>query len=86
MDAVQKTQLETARASYWVRRLADEREVTVDQLAVHSGISRGAIFNMRKGVPPTLKTLSHLALYFGVDVRDLLQPIPDGVDTGGELA
>lgn len=75
-----KTRLETKRASYWVRRFADERGVTIDQLAVYAGVSRGAIFTMSRGMPPNLKTLAYLAMFFEVDVCDLLQPIPGESD------
>lgn len=66
---------EAERAAYWVRHYAAERGLTLDALAVHAGLGRNSIVSMAKRAP-SLRTLSQIACYLGLDVRDLLQDIP----------
>lgn len=69
-------QLETARAAYWVREHAQRRSLSLDQLAIYSGLSRSSILQMGKDRVPSLRTLCHIAAYLDIEVRDLLQPMP----------
>lgn len=74
-EAEQTLRREAARAAWWVRWHAKERGISLDQLAVYSGLGRTSITEM-KTRNPSLRTLACVATFLGVDVRDLLQDIP----------
>lgn len=66
---------EAERASYWVRRLAKERGLSLEGLAYEAGVARTSVTELWKRAP-TLRTISRIAAYLEVDVRDLLRDIP----------
>lgn len=67
---------ESRRAAYWTRRYASERGLSLDKLAAFSDVARNSIIEMERRAP-TLRTLSSVAHYLGIKVRDLLQDIPE---------
>lgn len=64
------------RVIYWLDRHAEQRSQTWEQIAVFAGISRSSLYAIKRGSAPTLRTLGYVASYLGVDVCDLLAPIP----------
>lgn len=74
---------EVRRADYWVRWHASRLGLSFDAFAVYAGVGRSSVADLRNRYP-SLRTLSAIAAYLGVDVMDLLKPIPDGDDKGGE--
>lgn len=67
---------EVERADWWCRHYARERGLSLDAFAVYSGVGRSSITQM-KNRAPSLRTLSSIAAFLGVQVRDLLQDIPE---------
>lgn len=76
MTGDEQIELETQRAAYWVRRYAEERNLSLDKLAAFSGLGRNSVVELGKRAP-NLRTLANVAAYLGIDVRDLLKPIPE---------
>ena len=72
----EQLRIEAQRAAYWCRWYADQRGISLDALAVYSGVGRTSIMEMANRAP-SLRTLSSIAKYLGIQVRDLLQDMPD---------
>lgn len=71
------------RAAHWVRWHAEARGLTLDELAVYARISRSSVFNINGGRAPNLRTLAYVAAYLGIEIGELLKPIPED-GKGGE--
>lgn len=76
-NAEEQLQIESARAAWWCRHYARERGLSLDKLAAFSNVGRTSIVEMGRKRAPSLRTLSAVAAYLGVQVMDLLRPIPD---------
>lgn len=73
--------IEVNRAAYWCRHYATERGMSLEGFAAAAGIGRSSITQMRHRYP-SLRTLSQIARFLGLQVRDLLRDIPDGKRAG----
>jgi len=71
-------EIELARAAYWVRHYAEASGQTLNHVADFARVSRQSFYDVLKGRRnPTLRTLALISRQVGVEVRDLVQPIPD---------
>jgi transcriptional regulator with XRE-family HTH domain len=57
-----------------IRRRRDELDVSADDLARVTGVSKRTISRAENGEPPTLRALVNIAIALEVDPLDLLQP------------
>lgn len=76
----EQLRIESARAAWWCRYYARERGLSLDKLAAFSNVGRNSVVDMANRAP-TLRTLSAVAAYLGIEVMELLRPIPD--EAGG---
>lgn len=72
----EQLRIEATRAAWWCRHYARERGLSLDKLAAFSNVGRNSVVDMANRAP-SLRTLSAVAAYLGVQVMDLLRPIPD---------
>lgn len=77
MDGDEQLREDVERLTYWVDFYAKEKGWTTDQLAVYAGLSRGAVYGLKEGTAPRLRTIAYLASALGVKTIDLLSPIDD---------
>lgn len=68
--------LEVQRADHWCRYYAAQRGLSLEAFAAAAGVGRSSITQMRNR-SPSLRTLSLIAEYLGVQVRDLLMDLPE---------
>lgn len=81
VDGDEQLSIEAKRAAWWCRFYAQQRGVSLDAFAVYAKVGRSSITQMASRAP-SLRTLSSIAAYLGVQVRDLLRDIP--ADAGEE--
>lgn len=82
-------EVELARAAYWIRHYAELSGQTLNHVADFARVSRQSFYDvLKKRRNPTLRTLALISRQVGVEVRDLVQPIPEAVEAasieGGE--
>lgn len=79
MDQTEAQQAEELRRfSYWVRHHADRRGLSINAVIRRADLSASGVYAALDGRSnPTLRTLVALAAVLGVELRELLQPIPD---------
>lgn len=77
MTGDEQLQLDVERLTYWVDYYSKQKGWTADQLAVYAGLSRGAVYGLREGTPPRLRTIAYLAAALGVETAALLQEVAD---------
>lgn len=83
-EADDQLSLEVSRAAWWIRYYTRQKGISLDALAVYAKVGRSSVTQMRNRAP-SLRTLSTIAVYLGVQVKDLLQAIPsDKRDEGLE--
>ena len=74
--ADEQLRIEANRAAFWVRHYAREHTLSLNALAVYAGVGASSISQM-KNRAPSLRTLSAIAAYLGIQVGDLIKPTPD---------
>lgn len=69
---------ELRRLSRWVRHFARARGLSINAVIRRADLSQTSVYAALRGESnPTLSTLSALAAVLGVEVSQLLAPIPD---------
>jgi transcriptional regulator with XRE-family HTH domain len=73
------------RITYWIMKLAADQGLSRSALIRYSGLSSQGVTYLTQGQrEPGLRTICALARALGVDVEDLLKPLPDGAVVNGD--
>lgn len=75
-DAILSADLE--RFSYWVQKVAADRDLGMVDLQIKSGLASATFFAAVKGRGnPTMRTVTYIAHALEVPLYSLLAPMPD---------
>ncbi len=78
---MEPTPLTTDPLAQHLKALRASRQLTLNELADRSGVSRATLSRIENGeVSPTVETLGRLATAFGLPVSQLIAPMDDGFE------
>ncbi len=77
-ELARRLDAEVKRVAANVRRLLDEQGLSIRKLNQRADLNPSTTFDLLAGrTAPNLKTMLQIAMALGVEVRDLLRPLPD---------